>query len=110
LLAFINVGRALQRCKGRLFPLGWFHILRELKRSPYLDVNGMGILQEYRGLGGNIIMYNELYKTLCVSEDGQFVHADMTQMADFVVRMLSDANTLGGNRYKVHRIYRKALV
>jgi GNAT superfamily N-acetyltransferase len=106
LLAFINVGRALQKCKGRIFPFGWIHLLRELKRSEYADVNGMGILEEYRGLGGNIIMYNELYNS--VGRD-RFVHADMTQMADFVVRMLADANTLGGEPYKVHRVYRKAL-
>jgi GNAT superfamily N-acetyltransferase len=104
LLAFINVGRALQRCKGRLFPFGWAYLLRDLRTSEYLDVNGMGILQEYRGLGGNIIMYSELHKSV-----QQFKHADMTQMADFVVRMLSDANTLGGNRYKVHRVYCKTL-
>jgi hypothetical protein len=104
LLAFINVGRALQRCRGRLFPLGWLYLLRELRRSEYVDVNGMGILEEYRGLGGNIIMYDELYRA--VGQSGRFVHADMTQMADFVVRMLADANTLGGEPYKVHRVYR----
>ena len=108
LLAFINVGKALQRCGGRLFPFGWIHLLRELRTTEYLDVNGMGILEEYRGLGGNIIMYHELYNSLHQGGD-QFKHADMTQMADFVVRMLSDANTLGGNRYKVHRVYRKVL-
>jgi hypothetical protein len=106
LFAFINIGRALQRCRGRLLPFGWIHLLRELKSSDMVDVNGMGILEEYRGLGGNIIMYNELYKTV---QGGQFVHADMTQMADFVVRMLSDANTLGGERYKVHRVYKRQL-
>ena len=35
--------------------------------------------------------------------------ARIGEMADLVVNMLSDANTLGGNRYKVHRVYRKAL-
>ena len=107
LFAFVNIGRALQRCKGRLFPFGWIHLLRELKTSNMVDVNGMGILEEYRGLGGNIIMYNELGKSIT---GGQFEHADGTQLADFVVRMLADANTLGGERYKVHRVYRKALV
>ena len=81
--------------------------MREMRRTDMLDVNGMGILEEYRGLGGNIVMYKELHKSLNVHP--QFVHADMTQMADLVVRMLSDANTLGGNRYKVHRVYRKKL-
>jgi hypothetical protein len=106
LLAFINVGKALQRCRGRVFPFGWIHLLRELRRSEYLDINGMGILEEYRGLGGNIIMYNELYKSCHV---GQFRHAEMVQMADLVVNMLSDAHTLGGTRRKVHRVYRKRL-
>lgn len=108
LTTFINVGRALQKCRGRLFPLGWYYLLRELKTSEYADVNGMGILEEYRGLGGNIIMYNELYNSVALS--GRFKHGDMTQMADFVVRMLADANTLGGEPYKVHRVYRKQLV
>jgi GNAT superfamily N-acetyltransferase len=107
LLAFINVARAMQRCRGRLFPLGWLYLLRALKTSKWVDVNGMGILEEYRGLGGNVIMYNELYRSI---GRGQFEHADMTQMADFVVRMLADANTLGGEPYKVHRVYRKDLV
>jgi GNAT superfamily N-acetyltransferase len=106
LIAFINVGKALQRSKGRLFPLGWLYLLRELKHSQWLDVNGMGILEEYRGLGGNIILYNELYKSCHASG---YEHADMTQMSDYVVRMLSDAHTLGGERYKAHRIYRKTL-
>jgi len=108
LTTFINVGRALQKCRGRLFPLGWYYLLRELKTSEYADVNGMGILEEYRGLGGNIIMYNELYNSVALS--GRFKHGDMTQMADFVVRMLADANTLGGEPYKVHRVYRQQLV
>ncbi len=105
LLSFINIGRALKRCNGRLLPLGWLYLLRELRRSEYVDVNGMGILEEYRGLGGNIIMYSELYKSI---GNSRFEHADMTQMADFVVNMLSDANTLGGEPYKVHRVYRTA--
>jgi len=107
LLAFINVGHALQRCRGRLFPFGWVQVLREMRRTDMLDVNGMGILEEYRGLGGNIVMYNELHKSL--NAFPQFLHADMTQMADLVINMLSDANTLGGNRYKVHRVYGKTL-
>lgn len=107
LLSFINIGRALQKCRGRLFPLGWLYLLRGLRRSEYIDVNGMGILEEYRGLGGNIIMYNELYRSVAL--DDRFEHADMTQMADPVARMLSDATTLGGRPYKVHRVYKKDL-
>jgi hypothetical protein len=107
LLAFLNIGRAMQRAKGRLLPFGWFYLLRELKRTKLVDVNGMGILEEYRGLGGNVIMYNELYDSI---GKGRFEYGEMVQMADFVVRMLADANTLGGEPCKVHRVYSKALV
>ena len=54
----------------------------------------MGILEEYRGLGGNIVMYNELNKSLH-SSGGQFVHADMTQMADLVINMLVGREHVG---------------
>lgn len=106
LTAFLNVGKALQRCRGRLFPLGWYYLLREMKRTTWVDLNGMGILERYRGLGGNAILYNELHKSL---SSGQFVEGEMVQMADSVVRMLSDAHTLGGEPYKVHRVYRRSL-
>ena len=106
LTAFLNISKALQKCHGRLFPLGWLYLLRELKRTQWVDLNGMGILERYRGLGGNAILYSELYKSL---SSGQFVEGEMVQMADFVVRMLADAHTLGGEPYKVHRVYRRAL-
>ena len=106
LLSFLNIGKALQRCQGRLLPFGWFYLWREMKRTTWVDLNGMGILEEYRGLGGNVLMYSELYKSLT---GGQFEHGEMVQMADFVVRMLADAHTLGGEKQKVHRVYRKAL-
>lgn len=106
LLAFLNIGKAMQKARGRLFPLGWYYILRELKRTRLVDVNGMGILEEYRGLGGNVIMYNELYKSI---GHGLFDEGEMVQMADWVVRMLSDAHTLGGKPCKVHRVYRRDL-
>jgi hypothetical protein len=106
LLAFLNVGKAMQKAKGRLFPLGWFYLWRALRRTDTVDVNGMGILEEYRGLGGNVIMYNELYNAI---GQGQFEHGEMVQMADFVAHMLADARTLGGKPFKVHRVYRKAL-
>lgn len=107
LTAFLNIGKAIQKARGRLFPLGWYYILRELRRTRLVDVNGMGILEEYRGLGGNVILYNELYKSI---GHGPFTAGEMVQMADWVARMLADAHTLGGEPHKVHRVYRKTLV
>ncbi len=104
LLAFLNIGKALQKCRGRLFPLGWYYLLREMKCTTQVDVNGMGILEEYRGMGGNVVLYKALYDSLIGK---QFVQGEMVQMADFVARMLADAHTLGGEPHKIHRVYRR---
>jgi hypothetical protein len=63
----------------------------------------MGILKEFRGLGGNAILYDELIKT--IRKYPTIEQADMTQMADWVVFMKADVVALGGKPYKVHRVY-----
>jgi hypothetical protein len=106
LLTFLNVSAALQRTGGKLFPFGWITLLRELKRTKLVDINGMGLLEEYRGLGGNAILYDELEKTL---NRGGFEHADLVQMADTVPRMIADVTKFGAKPYKVHRVYQKSI-
>jgi GNAT superfamily N-acetyltransferase len=105
ILTFLNIAEALHKTGGKLFPFGWITLLRALRNPKYIDVNGMGILQEYRGLGGNAILYDELIKT--VHAYPSIEHADMTQMADWVVFMKADVVALGGKPYKVHRVYRR---
>ena len=105
LLTFLNIAEALHKTGGKLFPFGWITLLRALRNPKYIDVNGMGILKEFRGLGGNAILYDELIKT--VHAYPSIEHADMTQMADWVVFMKADVVSLGGKPYKVHRVYRR---
>ncbi len=105
LFGFQDIYAGLQRSRGRLFPLGWFWILRAFRTTDWINVNGAGILGPYRGLGVNAIMYTEMEKTI---RDGQFQHADLTQMEESVLT-LKDTETMGGTVYKAHRIYEKAL-
>jgi GNAT superfamily N-acetyltransferase len=103
LLTFLDISRALQQTGGKLFPLGWFKLLTGLRNTQWVNINGMGILEEYRGLGGNAILYAEMEKTL---RSGHFEHADLVQMADTVDFMLADMTTMGVTPRKVHRVYR----
>ncbi|MBN1992936.1 MAG: hypothetical protein JW953_09530 [Anaerolineae bacterium] len=104
LLTFLDISLALQQTGGKLFPFGWVTLLRALRNTTWINVNGMGILEAYRGLGGNAILYDELVKTI---RDGCFEHADLVQMADTVVFMLADMQTVGVEPYKIHRVYRR---
>jgi excinuclease UvrABC helicase subunit UvrB len=69
-------------------------------------VNGAGILPAYQRLGGNALLYSELEKT--ISGKG-YTHADLTQVAESTGLMLSDIKTLGGEIYKIHRVFRYSL-
>ena len=107
LFAFHDVSAALQRAKGGLFPLGLFDILSEMRRANTVAVNGMGILPQYQGHGGNALLYYAMGKTLL--EFQQFVHVEMTQVAETTEQMRADLKNLNGIEYKNHRIYRKKI-
>jgi len=107
LFAFHDVSAALQRAKGRLFPFGLLDILLELKRTNTVSVNGMGILPEFQGHGGNAMLYSEMGHTLL--DFKQFVHVEMTQVAETTEQMRADLKNLNGVEYKNHRVYRKSI-
>jgi len=107
LFAFPDVSGAMQRAKGKLHPLSLVDLLLDMKRTKGVSVNGMGILPEYHGRGGNAILYAEMGRTLL--DFGQFQHVEMTQVAESAEQMRADLKNLNGVEYKNHRVYRKAL-
>lgn len=58
-----SLTKALQKCrKGRLFPLGWWHVLRALKfhKTEVVDLLLVGVLPEYRSKGANSLLFADL--------------------------------------------------
>lgn len=58
-----SLSRALQKCRrGRLFPFGWWHVLRTLKwhKTKIVDLLLLGVLPEYRMKGANALMFADL--------------------------------------------------
>lgn len=58
-----SLSKALQKChNGRLFPFGWFHVLRALKfhKTKGVDLMLIGVLPEYRQKGANALIFNDL--------------------------------------------------
>ncbi len=108
MFGFPDLSSGLQKARGRLLPFGILHILKEMRNTDWIAVNGMGILPEYHGFGGNALLYSELEKTLH-EYDGRFKHLDMTQVAESAVQMRRDLENLGGVAYKNHRVYKKSL-
>jgi GNAT superfamily N-acetyltransferase len=105
LFAFPDVSAAIQRAKGRLFPFGIIDILLEMKRTKTVSGNGMGVLPEFQGTGGNALLYYEMGKTMLAFKHFEFV--EMTQVAETTKQMRADLKNLNGVEYKNHRVYRK---
>ncbi len=105
-LGFPDVSAALQRCRGRLYPLGWARLLWEARRTRWINFNGGGILPQYQGLGVNAVLYHEIYRTI---QERDFLHADIVQINEQNARMVAEMEALGVDFYKAHRIYERAL-
>jgi hypothetical protein len=106
LFAYPDISAALQRTRGRLFPLGWIDILLELRRSKWVNINGAGIVKKYRGLGGTAILFDEMEKSI---RAGGFEHADLVQIGLENDKMQRELRDLGIDFYKMHRTYMKQL-
>lgn len=106
LFAYPDISAALQRTGGRFFPFGWFDMVRELKKTKWVNINGAGIIERYRGLGGTAILFSEMFKTL---KESRFEHGDIVQIGVDNQRMLLELRDLGINFYKKHRIFRRDL-
>jgi len=63
-IAMPSLSLALQKGKGRLFPLGFLHLLLALKRFDRVDVYLGAARPEYQGRGVNAIMMETFYLAL----------------------------------------------
>lgn len=107
LLAYPDISRALQKTGGRLFPFGWLTLLLELRRTDWININGAGLLPEYRGSGGTAILYSEMFKS--VTENPRYKHAEVVQIGLENENMQREMENFGIDFYKMHRTYERVL-
>ncbi len=58
-----SLTRAFQKCRnGRLWPFGWWHVIRALKfhKTEGVDLLLIGVLPEYRKKGANALLFSDL--------------------------------------------------
>jgi GNAT superfamily N-acetyltransferase len=105
LLAFPDVSWGLQKARGKLFP-GILYLLYSMFTTKWVAQNGIGILPEFKGHGGNALVYSEMEKT--VKEAG-FTDAECVDIAETAKEMRSDLENLGAKIYKTYRVYHKSI-
>ena len=106
LLGYPNINAALQKTGGRMFPFGWITLLKAMRDTRHVDLNGLGLLPKYQGRGANMLLYAEVERTLRAA-NAQF--AEMIQVDERNFASLSDFINAGVHLFKRHRLYRFTL-
>lgn len=58
-----NISNACQKAKGRLFPLGFLHVLHDLKHIDTIDLYLIAVKPDLQGKGVNAILLAEMVKS-----------------------------------------------
>lgn len=106
LLATPNIVKAIQRTRGSVYPLGWIDLLLEKKRTKVIDVDAVGLMPKYQGLGNNAFLYVEIEKTLI---EWGVKKAEIIQVDERNFRSKSDMETMGVTWNKLHRTFKKSI-
>ena len=106
LIVYPDVSEAVRRNKGQLLPLGWLDILSYSRRTKTVNINGMGIAEEYRGLGVTAVLFSEIIKSIYESRytKGELIQVDMDNE-----KMLMELRNIGVKYHKKHQLYLKHL-
>ncbi len=61
-VSMTSLSTALQRAKGKLFPFGWWHLLKALfiKHAPIVDLLLVAVKPEYQNKGVNALLFYDL--------------------------------------------------
>lgn len=73
-----SMSRALQKAKGKLFPFGWWHLLKNLKikKPKLLDLMIVAISPDYQGKGVNSLLFYDLLPVY-VEEGYEYVETNV---------------------------------
>ncbi len=60
-----SLSHAIQKAKGRLFPFGWWHLLKAMKfkHSKIIDMLLVGVVPEWQNKGVNALLFADLIPT-----------------------------------------------
>ena len=108
-ITFPSFSEALQKTRdGRLFPFGWWHLLKVLKwhKTPIVNLLLISVLPEYRAKGANGLIFDDLIRQF---QRYGFEFADTGPMMETNDGVLSQWQYLESEIHRRHRCYKKSL-
>ena len=106
-IAMPSMSKALQRSRGKLFPFGWYHLLKGLKgKNDVVDLLLVAIKPEYQSKGVNSLLFNDLIP--CFRKNG-YKYAESNPELDDNQRVQLQWQYFDTTLHKRRRAYKKAL-
>jgi len=106
MIALPSLAGAFQKARGRLFPLGFLHILRDLRKFDSIDFMLTGVRKQCRGKGIDLLMVIDMFRT-AVSRGVRV--AESNPELESNTRIQNEWNIVPSRRHKRRRIYRKSI-
>jgi GNAT superfamily N-acetyltransferase len=105
--ALPDINHALKKCRGSLFPFGWWHFLKfNLKKIPTFRLVALGVKREYQHLGIGTLFYQ---RYMDAGLRLGYRAAELSWVLETNDLMNRPIKLIGGKPYKAYRIYEKAL-
>jgi hypothetical protein len=101
-----SLTRGFQKARGRLFPFGWYHILKSMRTYEVVDFYLAGVKKSYRGLGVDLLMVMEIAKT-CLKMG--FKYSESNLELETNTKVQAQWKYFNPKMHKKRRIYRKEL-
>lgn len=107
-IAMPSMARALQKAKGKLFPFGWFHLLKALKwkRSDIIDLLLIAVLPEYQNKGVNAMLFADI---IPIATEMGFTMAESHPVLETNEKSSGQWAYLDSELHKRRRCYKKEL-
>ncbi|HRD51397.1 MAG TPA: hypothetical protein PKY96_01990 [Flavobacteriales bacterium] len=105
-IASPDMSEGFARANGKLFPFGWWHILRAMKRSRQLDLLLGAVRPDLQGKGLTAALAISLFDT---ARERGFTHLDSHLVMERNTRMRAELERLGAVVWKRYRVYQREL-
>ncbi|MBK7945915.1 MAG: GNAT family N-acetyltransferase [Flavobacteriales bacterium] len=105
-IASPDMSEGFVRANGRLFPFGFLHILRAMKRSKQLDLLLGAVRPDLQGKGLTAALAISLFDT---ARERGFTHLDSHLVMQRNTRMRDELERLGAVVWKRYRVYQRSL-
>jgi hypothetical protein len=106
IIAFPNINNGLRFARSKLYPIGWLGLLLSKAYPSVIDIEVVGMLPEYQGLGGNALLYSELDKTI---NGPRIKKAEIVQVDERNIKSKADMDTMNVVWNRTHRTFRKVI-